>query len=269
MKTNKLILVILGLLIFRISNGDVIPPNAHYVVKCVKITNLNDYPEISLIGDVRDAGGFDFSYIISSTACLVKGYKFNQFTVYAVSNNYLAGKDIDDVDWTNDKNAFKSNISIEPYAGYYANSNPTDSIDQFYKIMGFTVSSVILHKWKEITRFNNEKPDSVILYSYEGDPLSLSQQLTSYLKKQDLYSSIRVYPNPAKDYLTIGPINKFNGELKIEMYNANGKAVKNYIYNNSDNVNTIRIPVNRLPKGMYFVKIYFDDIIEIRKVVFN
>ena len=29
---------------------DIIPENSHFVEKCVKITNLNDYPDVSLIG---------------------------------------------------------------------------------------------------------------------------------------------------------------------------------------------------------------------------
>ncbi len=61
-----------------------------------------------------------------------------------------------------------------------------------------------------------------------------------------------MYPNPAKNEVTIEPGNIQNGEKMISFYNATGKLVKTHIFSDS---NPVRVDVSGLKKGLHFVKI--------------
>jgi hypothetical protein len=176
MKLQKLLLLICPLVCCIIS-ADIIPDNSHPVEKCVKITNIADYPDISLLGYVTGPMIEPETYGITAKDCLHKGYKFNTLNILAVKRSYLLNKDIAKVDWSKDRNVVKSNIQIECYGGYMNDSIHISGIEQFYKIVGFTDSSVVLFKWKETNKFNNGKPSSTKKFTYKGDIKKLSQKM--------------------------------------------------------------------------------------------
>ncbi|MFA5929640.1 MAG: hypothetical protein WC861_02050 [Candidatus Micrarchaeia archaeon] len=74
--------------------ADVIEPNTHAIEKCVKITGLNAYPNIALVGEVTAIGS---SYTapqlvqITNNNCISIGnhYKFDPFRVYYVEKSYI------------------------------------------------------------------------------------------------------------------------------------------------------------------------------------
>jgi hypothetical protein len=179
MKTYKLSLFIVFCLVCRNGSCDIIPENSHFVNKCVVITNVDDYPDISLLGVTTCMAFCPKIYLIGPTTCLEKGYKFNCLTIYAVSNSYLEGKDITKNDWGNDKHAFKTNIQIDPAGNYADNSNLIYSINQYYKIVGFTDSSVEIYKYKEVDYFCNGRIAVSSSGKYAGDSTKLSQSLPS------------------------------------------------------------------------------------------
>ena len=108
MKKLIYLLVLIPFLLSKICFGDVIVVGIHYVEKCVKITNIDDYPEVSLLGFTPGPVKYD-TYIISSTKCLSTGYKGNFFYIYAVNKAYLEGKNLQKLDLLKDINAIKSN----------------------------------------------------------------------------------------------------------------------------------------------------------------
>lgn len=264
-KLKKILLFTASLFFYGTSFGDVIPSNAHYVEKCVKITNADDYQDISLIGVIFSVGGDNDCYLISSSMCLYKGYKFNAFYVYAVSNNYLAGKDIQELDWNNDKNAYRSCIDINPYYGYIADSNPLSAVEEYYEIMGFTDTTVVLHKWKEINKYNNGTPDSVTAFEYEGDLSSLFQHLPTYNEP----SGFTVYPNPSAGTINIRIDNSFYGSVKLDIIALNGRTVKSYLIKKEYNRIHFGVAATGLSKGTYLLKFQCGEMVEAKKVLID
>ncbi|NPA35967.1 MAG: T9SS type A sorting domain-containing protein [Chlorobi bacterium] len=78
----------------------------------------------------------------------------------------------------------------------------------------------------------------------------------SWISKVDQVqlNKIKVYPNPASDYLTIST----NGEInnaQIEIYSINGKLIKKDKFSSSDNY----IDISSLPEGIYLLRIKCDN----------
>lgn len=269
MKIVKLFLLGFGLMVVMKTSADIIVPNTHGVSKCIKITNLNEYPEISLLGIVYYPMSnmvYDI-YPVNPNDCLYKGYKFNGFEVRAARNDYLAGINLEEIDLAQNENILFSSIKLDPYFGYVPEINPLTDVEEFYKVVGFTDSSVVLYKWKEIRKYNNGLTDSVKTFEYSGNLQLLSQTIPSGIKNQSRYSGVRVYPNPARETLTIGSIEGYTGDVKAELVNTNGKVVKLYrLLEGADN-SVYPLSISRLSPGMYFLKIHLGEFTEVRKVV--
>jgi hypothetical protein len=193
MKTYKPYLFIVFYFLCRNTYCDIIPPNSHYVNKCVLITNVNEYPDISLLGVSSCMAFCPAIYVIGPTTCLEKGYKLNCLMIYGVRNSYLAGKDITTIDWSKDKHAFKTNIQIDPSGGYADNSNVIYSIKQYYRIVGFTDSSVVIYKYKEEDYFCNGSIAVSSLGKYSGDSTTLSQSLPAETKVATGRKSLNIF----------------------------------------------------------------------------
>jgi Secretion system C-terminal sorting domain len=77
--------------------------------------------------------------------------------------------------------------------------------------------------------------------------------------------SYTIYPNPAKDFVTV----KFNFNkvptIAYRIYDLRGKVITEKLLPNHDN--TITIPIKGLKKGMYLVDFYTDHFLERGKIV--
>jgi hypothetical protein len=268
MKIAKLFLLWFGLIIVMKASADIIVPDAHQVASYITISNLDEYPEISLIGAIYPwQGPIISAYVIEPNTWLARGSRMTRFEVFAVRNNYIAGKSITDIDWASDINAFPSSIDLETSLGWIPNSNPLVTTESYFKIAGFTDSSVVMFKWKEIRKYNKGLADSVKTFEYSGNLQSLSQTIPSGIQHQNRYSGIRVYPNPARETITIGSIEGYTGVVKAELVNTNGKVVKLYrLLEGADN-SVYPLSISRLSPGLYFLKIHLGEFTEVRKVV--
>ena len=97
---KKLCIISIIIIIFTISfvSADVIPQNSHALDKCVKFVNLEDFPEIILVGfytgpmvDTYEA------YPIIDNECLTKGYKFNSLSIYWTTKENFEKIDLKDL----------------------------------------------------------------------------------------------------------------------------------------------------------------------------
>lgn len=269
MKKLKLFATIILLLAFKVSFCDMIPPNSHYMEKCVKITNLDEYANITLLAYTSGPMKID-TYKITSTNCLSGAYKFTSLTIYAVKNSYLKNKSITSLDLPNDKNALKTNIKIQQNSGYISDSDPTISLNQYYKIAGFTDTSVVIYLWKEEIEYNNGAADETKSYNYEGDVSLLYQDLfPTNIETKKMYSSIELSPNPTKNYCNLIINNFYNGSISAEILSIQGKKLKTLQYNKTGYCLNERIYVYDLPKGTYIVKIFLGDVIESKKLIID
>ncbi len=74
-----------------IAFADVIMPGTHPLNLCAKITNLDQFQDISLIGFITGPMiGTYQTYEIKQNDCMSKGYKFNSLAIYWVPTTYLS-----------------------------------------------------------------------------------------------------------------------------------------------------------------------------------
>ncbi len=136
----KLIFVLLALMLATFVSADVIIPNTHPVDKCVKISNVEAFPDYAIVGVITGPGsssekGPDFQInILDNNTCMSKGYKFNHYVVYAIEKTYFDSTRTYDLN-LDSSSVFKSNVDIDPYGGYVSDSDPTVKIDLTYKII--------------------------------------------------------------------------------------------------------------------------------------
>ena len=83
-----------------------------------------------------------------------------------------------------------------------------------------------------------------------------------------LEKTIAVYPNPAKENLTISIPKEINQNLKIEIIDLLGRISFSKSYENQI-LNEIKIDLSRLTKGSYFVKINSDTEYVTKKIIIN
>lgn len=68
-------------------------------------------------------------------------------------------------------------------------------------------------------------------------------------------SDIKVYPNPAKDFLYLRdlPVNK---DVNVEIYNILGRKILSESFSYKSSTNEQRIDINELQKGIYLVRVF-------------
>ncbi|WP_339887199.1 T9SS type A sorting domain-containing protein [uncultured Flavobacterium sp.] len=93
---------------------------------------------------------------------------------------------------------------------------------------------------------------------------SLSDSCTLSSTEFDLAQSIKVYPNPASNYVTI-ETGFSDGNLKIELINDLGQVLKtNEIIQGN---NSIQLETYNLNNGLYFIKISDKQISKYQKLL--
>lgn len=269
MKPIKKFTILLILAIIQNAYCDIIPENSHFVDKCVKITNISEYDNFEILGYIWYVGNYHGdTYEVSSEECLTKGYKHNTLRLFGVKSDYLSGKDIDNIDLPNDNNALETNIEINPYAGYYHDSIPIDKIEEYYKILGFTDTSVVIFKWKEVYGFNDDSADSIVTNDYSGDNSPFYKDMpTGLSESKELILNTRIYPNPADKLITAEISNSFIGVVKIQLLSQDGKIhSENEVVKYTDMITT-ELSSSKLTHGIYFLNLHFGDAVETKKIV--
>lgn len=263
----QLLFVLVCLMLSKASFADVIMPNTHYVAKCVKITNMEDYPDVAFIGYSLLMGQIRQVNELSPTVCLDKGYRLNEYAVYAVNKSYLNGKDISKIVFHKDINALPSNIAINPYMGFVYDSIPLAAIEEYYKVVGFSNTNVILYKWKQVTKYNNGKPDLIENFTYDADVSQLYQRITVGINSSKKPSVIEVFPNPAHKNIHLRINDSYTGTMPVELVNAAGKVLKTLSLSKSEALFDYDIPVANMPKGAYVVKVQLGKKVEYKKML--
>ena len=192
--------VIAVLFSFNFANADIIPDteNFHPMDKCVKITNLDEFPDVYLIGYVTDVNGNKYeTYIIEQDKCLARGgYKFNELEILAAKKIYVDLFGVENIN-PSDANILVSDERIDPLGGYIDNSNPLIKEEVEYLIAGFSDRELILFKSKVVSEYNDGTPkktkrfpytkkvkdlrsiiDSPLLITDTKDPISFIKSIT-------------------------------------------------------------------------------------------
>lgn len=87
----------------------------------------------------------------------------------------------------------------------------------------------------------NELNDAGSVYIFS--PSDLASNENNFSEK-----SVRIYPNPAKDFINIASIKEINS---IEILDQSGKRISEF--------KELKFNVSQLPKGIYILKIKFSN----------
>ena len=76
-------------------------------------------------------------------------------------------------------------------------------------------------------------------------------------------ADFNLYPNPASGNIFINQITGTAGEVNVDVMNLSGQIVASYKLTNADN----RVPVNGLPNGNYFIRIYNNEMNVVKRFI--
>jgi hypothetical protein len=80
-------------------------------------------------------------------------------------------------------------------------------------------------------------------------------------------NSIEIYPNPAKNYLTVEASAVDGNVLSIEISNISGQVVMDKALNDFNGYAKVQLDVSGLTKGVYFVKVFNSEVTTTKRLV--
>lgn len=191
---KRLVPVLLALLSFSLlclpAFADIIPPDSHYVERCVKIANLGQYPSIVVITqDLNLAGDVQTLSIAKSGECLpATSYKFDPYKIYWASKSYAdsvrfgglklknASYDSSSID---DANVHFITSSISPNGHYVDNSMRAEREEVLYVLQQDSAGGYVLVKQAAPGRNNGTLPPSPAVPSAPSKPTPPAPALPS------------------------------------------------------------------------------------------
>lgn len=129
--------------------ADVIPPDHHPVARCVRITNLDEFPDIVLVGGYVPVSSPQTveRYIVDADSCLTKGYKFNSFHLFWILRSYFEKTGLENLPLGNMLPSVSKRMApiiaapetglisiVDPYGGTVHDSNPIVREDLLYRL---------------------------------------------------------------------------------------------------------------------------------------
>ncbi len=202
------ILIFLSLFLIKPASADVIPGDSHPLDKCVKFTNLNDFPNIVLIGFYKGPIMVDKyqAYKIKNNKCLTKGYKHNLLYVYSTTKDKFKKLNLKKLELKSHKvktggmnkdgeplyqtvygpknlNLLLDYNNLEDsHGGYVSNDNPLKKQIIEYSIAKKSNGEIVAYKSKEISAYNNDQPKQI--KRFEKPDLDTSNKEEDIINKE-------------------------------------------------------------------------------------
>src|SRR6056297_1310811 len=148
MKLTIRFLIILLILSALTANAcaDVLFPGTRGMERCVKIVNLDEFPEIVLVGHITGPViQCENPYVISSDECLTKFYKANDLTIYAIDKDYLEAKGLENIDLETDPNLCYYEVELNPEWDVVNEDDPLIGEEIEYSIAGFLEDRLVIY----------------------------------------------------------------------------------------------------------------------------
>ena len=171
MKRLKYILILVLVFYTTKLHSDVIIIEPTSATICSRITNLNDYTDIAVIGlmdciTLKSKKAFK----IKNNNC-IKVQNSCQVLLYVMKLDYFKQHDLDEIDWDNDKNVQKLNLTIKEKD---FNSYDYSSVTIDFNLANYKDTVYYLHKTKITYKYKYDteqtKPDSVQYFKNDVDP---------------------------------------------------------------------------------------------------
>ena len=236
------------------ANADVIPIGEKYITHCVKITNADSFPNVSLVLRTIGPGMMGGNAVlINDTSCLYLGYTFNSSKVYAINKNYFTQKGLANIDYENDRNCIQSNVPVNIGYILLPDSSPKKEIDEFYKVLGFTDTSAIIYLSKRTIKYTNGLADSVFTFK---PPVvkNIKNTVPVSVKLVNSYKSALIFPNPSQNELNICITDGRIGNVEFELFDMSGHKLKSVQFTKNQDYYKKTIEIGDLPTGVYNVR---------------
>jgi len=180
----KILIILLIISVFTSSAcADVLFPGTRGMDRCVKIVNLDDFPEIVLVGHIiGPVIQCEHPYIVSSDECLTKFYKANELTIYAIDKAYLESKGLENIDLESDQNLCSYKVEINPDWDVVNIANPLIREEIEYSIAGFSEDRLIIYKSRKVSEYKAGIPDRTETFEEPDMPdirLSIKENVSS------------------------------------------------------------------------------------------
>jgi DNA-binding XRE family transcriptional regulator len=93
--------------------------------------------------------------------------------------------------------------------------------------------------------------------------VNVTRTTISAIEKVDYDNAINIYPNPAKEFVTID-ISQYNGNIeKIDLFNVNGQITKSMKTIQSNNI----LHVDELSDGFYYLRLQTSQGVLTKKII--
>lgn len=169
---KNIICIIIGCIIPFLLIADIVPANSHLVKNSVQFTNLNDFPEIAILGYIvgptYDSPNF---FLIKNNEILQKGYKFNDLGLFWASCKYVEHIGIENIvintdivpeyyedkyfqQVTNDPNIHFITSAIDPGDFWVDDNNNLKTQISEYEIAGFIGDEIVIYLARQIRKFS-------------------------------------------------------------------------------------------------------------------
>lgn len=166
----RIVKCLLFILFFNINIfGDIIIIELQKADICVRVINLDKYPNVALISlnECMPPSSSRKANHIKKNSC-IKVYKLCPLKIYAVNKDYLSKyKNINEIDWEKDEHVLKSNVGINGKT--FETFEPISEVEISLKIIGFTDTSIVLFKSSQVYKYNNGLPDSIQNFECKKD----------------------------------------------------------------------------------------------------
>lgn len=102
-----------------------------------------------------------------------------------------------------------------------------------------------------------DNPGTILRFTYIGVALPLREDSVKRLKQTDL---VNIFPNPAKNTVTIQGKREFRKPIRVQLFNTSGVMVQEeYSFKNKFNID-----ITRLRPGVYYVKLFDGNELEVK-----
>ncbi len=227
---------------------------------------------VSTAGNSVEAGGIEISWTLGDlvietreTGLLIVTQGFQQAFINTDNNPPT------DIDLSSSN--LEENVSESTVIGTFSTTDDDDGDTHTYSLVAgngtndagngsFSIDGDQL-KSATSTSFDYETQNEFHIYIRTTDLAGASFEKTFQIDITDIeetgindmnQSDIKVYPNPSSEFIRVNFTADVQKELVIELYNLEGKLIRNLIKKKSEE--EILIPVSDLSASQYILKIY-------------
>ncbi|MEX0813250.1 MAG: T9SS type A sorting domain-containing protein [Chitinophagales bacterium] len=206
------------------------------------------------------------TFVVDEDSVFKSGYADNEFII--VKNNLETPSDFDTVrirwerivedipsEWggtriCDNKICHGKTVGVSPIPAVISGEKK-NNIDVYF-IPDSTEGEGVVHLrvWNE----DNPSNSDTLVFTAKAEGYNIE---TSTEDKISDNPKIKVYPNPARDFIYLRDL-PYNKDVNVEVYNILGRKMLSESFNSGSSATEQRIDINDLQKGIYLVRV-FDD----------